>query len=356
MNIFRINHFNFYECIASSLIVLVSFVWGIFIFKEPIHSQFGACIAILCMILGLFGMSYFSAPTTSITSSSSVGHTATGSMNSVVYEEVGTIMDDDEVDETIGEHDENIETRLPYSDDRRERDVEKSTQPVIHRSTTYHNESDDDEQIQTNNDTQIGTSADGVNLPTSQQHRHEIILHDHELITHVHVGGQYKISKRYLGMASAAFCGLYGGSIMAPMKFSTADTKGTHFLLSFAIGAMIVNVALWIIRYLYGVVHYQSWTDAYTQLPSFHLRKMWLAGGTSGILWSIGNFFSLISVFYLGEGVGYPLVQTSILISGLWGLFYFKEIQGADRITKWLLSSVMTVCGILLLSFEHHAK
>ena len=83
---------------------------------------------------------------------------------------------------------------------------------------------------------------------------------------------------------------------------------------------------------------------------------MWLPGGISGLLWSIGNYFSLISVLYLGEGVGYPLVQTSILVSGLWGIFYFKEVQGYEQISKWLMSSLLTIFGILLLSYEHHAQ
>lgn len=305
-------------------------------------------------------MSYYSTPTTSNVSTTSVVHTASA-VNAAEYEEVGTIIDDD--DDDNDERDGTVQSHLPYSDDKA--DCEESASHVTHRSTTNNHLSDDavnNERIQNSDDT-LGTNriripTDLENLPTHhhRQHHPEIVLHDHELITHVHVCGQYKISKRYLGMASAAFCGLYGGSIMAPMKYSTAETKGTHFLLSFAIGSAIVNIALWIFRYIYFVFHYQSWTQAYHNLPSFHLRKMWLVGSTSGILWSIGNFFSLISVFYLGEGVGYPLVQTSILISGLWGLFYFKEIQGTDRITKWLLSSVITVCGILLLSFEHHAK
>jgi Transmembrane family, TMEM144 of transporters len=166
----------------------------------------------------------------------------------------------------------------------------------------------------------------------------------------------FSLSKRRLGMLAAAFCGLWGGSIMAPMKFSKADTKGTHYLLSFAIGASVINLGLWILRYVYCVVQCRSFRGAYESLPSFHIRKMWLMGGTAGILWSIGNFFSLISVYYLGEGVGYPLVQTSILISGLWGLLYFKEVQGSDRVWKWLFSSLLTVFGILLLSYEHHVK
>jgi glucose uptake protein GlcU len=140
------------------------------------------------------------------------------------------------------------------------------------------------------------------------------------------------------------------------MKFCKADTKGTHYLISFAIGSSLVTLAFWIIRYWYNVFQCKSMVKAYSNLPSFHIRTMWLAGGLSGTLWSIGNFFSLISVFYLGEGVGYPLVQTSILVSGLWGIFYFKEVTGTERISKWFLSSLMTIFGILLLSYEHHEK
>jgi hypothetical protein len=36
---------------------------------------------------------------------------------------------------------------------------------------------------------------------------------------------------------------------------------------------------------------------------------MWLQGCTSGLLWSIGNFFSVISVENLGEGIGYSVIQ-----------------------------------------------
>ena len=143
---------------------------------------------------------------------------------------------------------------------------------------------------------------------------------------------------------------------MAPMKYSPKDTKGVRYLISFAIGASIVTVGLWVMRFLYYCKKYESVGAAYRNLPSFHFRKMWVAGATCGLLWSIGNFFSLYSVYYLGEGVGYPLVQTSILVSGLWGIFYFKEVQGRERISLWLLSSLSTIAGIILLSYEHHEK
>ena len=48
--------------IGSSFIVLVSFTWGIFIFHERVESRLGASFAVLLMMMGLWGMSYYSSP------------------------------------------------------------------------------------------------------------------------------------------------------------------------------------------------------------------------------------------------------------------------------------------------------
>lgn len=162
-----------------------------------------------------------------------------------------------------------------------------------------------------------------------------------------------KLPKRTYGIILAGAFGLWGGSIMVPMKLAPSNVQGAHFLLSFSIGSSIVTLLFWAVRYLYYVYQYQSLSEAYDALPSFHLRVMWVAGGTSGLLWSIGNFFNLITVFYLGQGVGYPVVQSSMLVSGLWGIFYFKEVQGFKRISMWILSSLVTIYGIVLISYEH---
>ena len=45
--------------IGSSCIVLSSFTWGIFVFGERVHSRLGACFAVACLMVGLFGMSYY---------------------------------------------------------------------------------------------------------------------------------------------------------------------------------------------------------------------------------------------------------------------------------------------------------
>lgn len=48
--------------LCSSLIVMVSFTWGIFIFEEKVRSLHLACLAVLLMVLGLWGMAYYSQP------------------------------------------------------------------------------------------------------------------------------------------------------------------------------------------------------------------------------------------------------------------------------------------------------
>jgi glucose uptake protein GlcU len=303
--------------IGSSLIVLVSFIWGIFIFGEEVRSRWGASFAVFCIMLGLVGMSYYSAPecdTAQLDSSST---------SRATYTEVSSQHEDEEAETIDGVM--NVDS--------------------MHKLTGRTVQSD-------------SAKVDNYQskIPTREVNEDERSDNKGKLRFPYEVVWGRKISKRHLGMLGAAFNGIWGGSIMAPMKLSKSDTKGVAFLISFAIGASIVNLLLWIFRYMYNYHKYKSMTEAYTNLPSFHFRVMWLAGGTCGLLWSIGNFFSLISVFYLGQGVGYPLVQAGILVSGVWGIFYFKEVTGTERIMKWLLSSLLTTLGILLLGSEKHYK
>ncbi len=162
------------------------------------------------------------------------------------------------------------------------------------------------------------------------------------------------LSKRTLGLLSAIFNGVWGGSIMVPMHYAPPEAHGTGYVVSFAIGATIITICLWIGRFLYHYAyHKKSLRSSYDSLPPFHFCVMWKPGGTAGLLWSIGNLSSMISVQYLGEGVGYSLTQASMLVSGIWGIFYFREVEGIGVRVKWFVSALITISGILLLSFEH---
>jgi glucose uptake protein GlcU len=69
----------------------------------------------------------------------------------------------------------------------------------------------------------------------------------------------------------------------------------------------------------------------------------------AGVLWAAGNFCSIVAVLKLGQAVGYSSVQASIMVSGLWGLFYYKEVP-REQVMNWVLSAVSASAGMILLS------
>jgi hypothetical protein len=310
--------------IGSSFIVLVSFVWGIFVFDEQIHSRTGACGAILCIMVGLLGMSYYSSPV------AQAAHAAldledngslslSGSMN---YEPVTMASSYDENDDHSINHNnhEADDAMLAVMAGNKISLTDRTAQ--TNYSDSMPSEADDELVVDRCDD---DDDDDGImHEEGSARHAAHSEAGSTMQSSHVVMCGGVVMTKRRLGMLSAMFCGIWGGSILAPMKWCKSDVKGVGYLISFAIGASLVTLWLWIMRYGYYIHKYGSPRAAYEQLPSFHFRAMWKVGGLCGLLWSIGNFFSLYSVLYLGEGVGYPLVQTSIFVSGLWGIFYFK--------------------------------
>jgi len=320
--------------VGGSFIVLVSFSWGIFFFDEHVHSRVQACSAIAFMLCGLAGMAYYSAPT--------VAHAA--------HQEDGTettprIVDDAYYQPVLPEDLDFVPPDAAFETNYASMDVE-----------TAENEYNGGGGGETGGD--AGDCPEDSNTPTVEA--------EEAFVDEVATGtgmvplcwGCFRVQERILGIAAAiVFTGIWGGSIMVPMQFAPTDDKGLPYLTSFAIGATVVTLSFWVFRYLYLChKHSYAFDAAYQALPSFHFSKMWPYGCSCGLLWSIGNFFSIVAVENLGEGIGYSASQSSMLVSGLWGIFYFKEIEGADAILKWYASASVTALGIILLSYEHHEK
>lgn len=308
--------------VGSSFIVLVSFFWGIFVFGEHVHSRAQACFAVGCMLCGLVGMAYYSAPT--------IAHA--NSANSSVENDTGNI----------------DPLSRPADDDFLAPDEDEEVVPLTSHGPDYVALRDGSE-TRPSSELDLDSSDNGVQNGDSN-------LMDATGVQSVLCFGRTRVQKRTLGILAALFSGVYGGSIMVPMKFAPKLNKGLGFLTSFAIGAALVNLTLWVVRYFYLCQRHSSFSRGYQAIPSFHFRKMWLYGGSCGLLWSIGNFFSLFAVEFLGEGVGYSLTQAGMLVSGLWGILYFHEIEGPKTIFKWYVSAMVTVLGIVLLSYEHHEQ
>jgi hypothetical protein len=165
----------------------------------------------------------------------------------------------------------------------------------------------------------------------------------------------FGLSKRQMGQLAAAFNGLWGGTNLIPLHFASKEGfGGPSYVVSFACGSMIVTIGLWVLRYLYEVYRLDgAVVKAFHALPSFYIRQMWFQGALSGMLYSLGNFMSILAVTFLGQGVGYSTTQCSMLVSGLWGIFKFDEIKGRQMITGWFFSALTAVVGIVWLSLEH---
>lgn len=143
-----------------------------------------------------------------------------------------------------------------------------------------------------------------------------------------------------------AFCiGLLGGSIFVPLNLFT-HLKGKDQILysvPFAVGTIISALA-------FLVVH-RGLLAAGVAVPlTWEVRKCFLPGLASGILWNCGNMCAILSMLPpLGAAVGYPLTQSCMLIGGLWGIFFYREIAGAAAIARFFVCALVLLAGAGLL-------
>jgi glucose uptake protein GlcU len=148
-----------------------------------------------------------------------------------------------------------------------------------------------------------------------------------------------------LGIGAAVFNGVWGGSNLVPSHY--APYHGIEFTISFATGALIANVAL---VFVYIVLAKLVWKSP---LPSPQFRVMMLPGFISGTLWSIGNFCSLAAVAAMGQGIGNSLIQSSVIVSGLWGILFYREMTGLP-VLFWSVWMLVCVGGIVGLAIEEN--
>mmetsp|Transcript_17627 Transcript_17627/g.51322 ORF Transcript_17627/g.51322 Transcript_17627/m.51322 type:complete len:305 (-) Transcript_17627:50-964(-) len=284
----------------SGVKVVMSFFWGILIFKEPVADIWGTMCSFFLLALGLVGMSYYSAPSTQRQS-----------------------LESREKDET---------------------DVADQKQGPISLYSP---------------------------MPEDGQHK-GIMSNDKVEILGV------SVTKRQAGIGCAIFQGITTGSSLIPVHYAKeVGFGGAHFIISMAVGSVLANILLWIALYAYHF-HGQCWlavgttmklhteyfgdntggkqsiwVRTYHNMPCWHFSELIVPGVAAGLLMSVAIFGCILSVTVLGQGLGNSIVQTKILTSGLWGIFWFKEIRGADTISKWFGSALVAIAGIALLGLEH---
>jgi len=151
----------------------------------------------------------------------------------------------------------------------------------------------------------------------------------------------YKLKKFYLGVAIATAMGFLNGTSMIPLKF--APTKDITYIISFACGAMLINTTAYIIYALFNLL------VLHKPAPTL-IFKVSLWPLLSGLLWTGGFFCGTYATLILGNTIGYPLVQCQILVSGMWGIFYYKEVQGIPFIILFFVFALILLGGVALLA------
>jgi len=151
------------------------------------------------------------------------------------------------------------------------------------------------------------------------------------------------ILQRIIGGVCVLMVGLFAGSVMVPFNLFQKDSSVTHslkYLISYGIGVLGVTPFLVTPYFLIK-----------REIPNFHFNNpaIIIFGLLTGVTWSIGNFASYYATDFLGLSIGYPLTQMALLVAGLWGLLWYREIKGWFSITQFFTCAVIVLCGAALL-------
>jgi len=307
----------------SSIQVITSCIFGILIFQESVKDTKQTIMAIMTLMVGLVGMSRYS-DSSAVAGGKDEGTVATAAeyapVDSTDSEEAlvgGGVPGPRKMKRAVS--DGTVRKLVPL-----ELEIENMTQPLID-----------------------GGPGD------------QYLDHDHKDAKERMVrifNGRIVLTQRQMGLLAAIVNGAWGGLNLIPLHYAQRDSgmSGASYLISYATGSLIVCVWIWIGLFIYHYLNnQQNVQEALDHLPAWHVRELGIPGVLAGLFYSVGNFCSILAVAYLGQGVGFSFCQGQLLVSGLWGVFYFKEIQGRETIIKWFGSAIVTVIGIIWLSAMH---
>jgi len=322
------------QAIVSSLVITVSTLWGLLFFHEPIRDGWLAALAFVLLAGGVGTMAYFSTQ-----DKTDMGFSDTPSANPPAAN-------------SKYDHDRVSESRTPLTSDKSNRGFS----PLLD-DTAATDDLADERSVISGNQSDSGAKV----LMAPPTHRN-----------------------RTLGFAAAMFNGLWGGSVMVPLKIASTQSSGddtpvggVDFVVSFGVGVALITCFGWLllgVRAAVAAITAKDLTpsrDSATflatspsepsvecavahpvtrpfQLPSMRPQLLMLPGALVGITWSIGNFASMFAVLALGEAIGYSACQSAVLVSGLWGLLYFKEAPRGQL--QWTAGALACTSGIVLLA------
>lgn len=144
----------------------------------------------------------------------------------------------------------------------------------------------------------------------------------------VSVGGLKDGSKKK-GLAFFVIAGIIWGSIyVPPLSFKM---PARSIIPSMMLGVFLSGLVLFLIRRRFQ--------------PSNASNSI-----LSGMLWATGNVAATLAIDLIGIALAGPLPQLAMLVSVVWGTFYFKEVEGNNKILRMIVGGLILVLGAILLA------
>jgi Transmembrane family, TMEM144 of transporters len=310
----------------SSCMVIINFLVGILLFQEPVASVAGTFGAFVFLGIGLVGMSVYSAPNVQQTAEA-MGPPDTPLMSSKNEEDTMTSHDYLKDQETQTKS--SVTLELTSSNQftsqfglARTRSNEGLNVAVADTSGLAYN------PLRDQNDPANNSKSDH-----DKKNRNMLL----RVVSSIGIG----LTKRQLGIGGAVINGILTGSSLVPIHYAKQQGfGGAAYMLSFATGALLANVVIFTIWFMVNLMFSQrdsngmvDFTQAYKAMPPWHFRQLWAPGFAAGTLLSIAMFGSILSVTYLGQGVGNSIIQCKILIR---------------YVAKWTAVQAKSVCSCFL--------
>ncbi|GAB5363360.1 hypothetical protein AAMO2058_000876200 [Amorphochlora amoebiformis] len=162
--------------------------------------------------------------------------------------------------------------------------------------------------------------------------------------------------KVIFGLLAGMCAGIFDGALMVPYKIHETtngnDTRNTlAYLASFSAGTLLSFPFLYAFaakREAVACGTERSWSER----MGYKTAQAFIPGMVTGFVWAMGNFLSVHATKHLGMSVGFPLVQTGILVAAVWGVFFFKDIDvSRNRVLAPFLAGLLAlICGAAALA------
>ncbi|KYR00559.1 transmembrane protein [Tieghemostelium lacteum] len=149
--------------------------------------------------------------------------------------------------------------------------------------------------------------------------------------------------KNIFGIVLSVLSGICYGVNMVPMqlwKQTHASDSPLAFIFCHFSGIFLFNTVVFIV---YAIIKRPPQVFPQTILPSF----------LSGALWGIANCGLMVATQILGYTIGFPIGSSGpMIVSSLWSVLYFREIQGKKNLLILLGSFLFLGAGITLLALS----